>query len=285
MAGSPVLAQEPAGQGGQPSAAEIGKKLSNPVSDVWALFTEFDFAFNEGDLPGGDGKVTYSTLFQPILPISLTENYRLITRPTIPIVWSTPVPRSNRAGGVDFNRKTGLGDMLLPLLLSPVEPFKFAGGDVVGGIGPTWLFPTSTNDALGKQKWGLGPAGVLVWKNDKVTVGTFPQYWWSIADRSSNRPKMSQGSFLYFFFYNLPDAWQVGFNPSITFDAEASSDNKWNVPIGITVAKTIKIGNMPVKFQLGGEWSPVRQDDYGKQFLIKLNIIPVIQPLIKGTLF
>jgi hypothetical protein len=53
----------------QQDAAAVGKALSNPMSDVWALFTEFDFAFNEGDIPGGDGKVTYQTIFEPVMPI------------------------------------------------------------------------------------------------------------------------------------------------------------------------------------------------------------------------
>ena len=35
----------------------------------------------------------------------------------------------------------------------------------------------------------------------------------------------------------------------------------------------------------GGEWSVVHQDDYGKRFLIKLNVIPVIPNLIGGPLF
>ncbi len=34
----------------QGSLAEVGAKLSNPVSEVWALFTEFDVFFSDGDL-------------------------------------------------------------------------------------------------------------------------------------------------------------------------------------------------------------------------------------------
>lgn len=53
---------------------------------------------------------------------------------------------------------------------------------------------------------------------------------------------------LYFLVFNLPDAWQVGMNPTITYDHKASSGNKWNVPIGLTAAKTTRIGGIPVKF-------------------------------------
>src|SRR5512136_2562865 len=53
----------------QGSLAELGAKLSNPVSDVWALFTEFDFFFSDGDVNRGDAKIGGRMIFEPILPI------------------------------------------------------------------------------------------------------------------------------------------------------------------------------------------------------------------------
>lgn len=90
---------------------------------------------------------------------------------------------------------------------------------------------------------------------------------------------------LYFFAYNLPNAWQIGFNPTISYDHNASLDNKWNVPVGFFVAKTVKMGKVPVKFQLGVEYSAVRQSAFGQQAQIKLNIIPVIPSLVKTPIF
>ena len=90
---------------------------------------------------------------------------------------------------------------------------------------------------------------------------------------------------LYFAFYNLPDAWQIGFNPTISYDAKASSGNRWNVPVGLTATKTTRIANRPVKFQLGFEYSVVSQDDFGQRFQIKLNVIPVIPAPIKKSIF
>jgi hypothetical protein len=37
--------------------AEIAAKPANPVSDIWALFTEFDICFNDGDMNRGAAKV------------------------------------------------------------------------------------------------------------------------------------------------------------------------------------------------------------------------------------
>ncbi len=270
--------------------AEIGAKLSNPVSNVWALFTEFDTTFFDGDVNEGDAKVGSSMLFQPILPIPLFgEDWKLIVRPTVPVVWAQPRPDGIR-GGVSsilrvgtqatFNYDTGLGDTLLPMLVSP--PL----GNWLVGVGPTFTIPTSTQDSLGRQQWAMGPAGVLGYKTKDWVAGVFPQYFWGIGSRGDQGDERdaSYMSFLYFAFLNLPNAWQVGFNPSIAFDAKGSSGNKWNVPVGITVAKTVRMGKMPVKFQFGVEYSVVSQDDFGKRALIKLTVIPVIPSLIKRPL-
>ena len=39
------------------SLAEVGAKLSNPVSDVWALFTQFGLTFSDGDINTGDAQI------------------------------------------------------------------------------------------------------------------------------------------------------------------------------------------------------------------------------------
>ena len=78
----------------------------------------------------------------------------------------------------------------------------------------------------------------------------------------------------------------MGFNPTITYNDKAnSSDNKWNVPVGLGVAKTMKFGKMPVKFQFSVEKSVVRQDTFGKDWNVRLNVIPVIPALVKNPLF
>ena len=57
-----------------------------------------------------------------------------------------------------------------------------------------------------------------------------------------------------------------------------------NFPIGLTFAKTTKIGKLPIKFEFGGEYSVVHEEDYGQHWQIKLDIIPVIPALIKKPL-
>ena len=284
------------GGSGQGSAAEVGKKLSDPLSDVWALFTEFNHTWSDGDVTNGHEEGTH-IIFQPIMPFKLTENYKLITRPTLPITQNQDLPDGLRLkhnqspdhatgisiAGVKFSSQSGLGDMSLPLLVSrnprPGEKWGF-------GLGPTFVFPTATDDQLGTDTWEIGPAAVVTYKTKRFTGAVFGQYWWNYAETDSDAKDTSHGSILYSAWWNLPKAWQVGFNPTITYNDKArDSDNKWNVPVGLGVAKTMRFGKLPVKFQLAAEKSVVRQDTFGKDWNIRLNVIPVIPALVKNPLF
>jgi len=263
------------------SLAEVGAKLSNPISDVWAHFTEFTMAFNDGDVNDGDPEIGGGVIYQPILPVPIygkgKDEWRLIVRPTIPLLLGQPVPQ----GPNSFDNKTGIGDTLLPL------PLSAPTGSWILALGPTFLLPTSTKDSLGDQQWGAGPAGVFGYKNKTTTLVAFPQYHFGIGGRGDRGGKstVSKLSLLYAAYLNLPDAWQVGMNPTINYNDKASSGNKWNVPLGLLVAKTVAIGGRPVKFQFGFEYSVVSEDDFGKRMLFKLNVIPVVGALIKNPIF
>lgn len=221
-------------------------------------------------------------LFQPVMPFKLTTDWKLLTRPVVPIVFGGPIPTGIKPNGnANFDYKSGLGDISLPLLFSPVPK---PGEAFSVGFGPTFQFPSHTSTDLGTDTWEAGPAAVVTHKTKKTTIGVLAQYWWSYQE-SGNTPNTSHGSVLPFFYYNLPDAWQIGFNPTITYNDKATSGNQWNVPVGITVAKMSKVCTQPVKFQLGVEYAVQRQDDFGPEWRLKLNIIPVIKSPQKKPFF
>jgi hypothetical protein len=62
-----TLARAQTQEAGQ-SAQELSKQLSNPVTNLWSL----NFQFNNYILDNGHWN--HNLLFQPVLPISLTEN-------------------------------------------------------------------------------------------------------------------------------------------------------------------------------------------------------------------
>ena len=264
---------------------QVGAKLANPLSDLWALNTSFNMPqFYDGDVNTGDPKLGATMLFEPILPIPLhgtgDAEWRLATRPIIPIIFSKPIP----TGFDEFDDTGGLGDIQLPLLVN--LPEKYAP-HLLLGAGAVGLFPSATDDDLGQDQWALGPAVVLGYKTKKLTTGIFPNYFWKVGSSGQDKdtPDISQGSLLYFLTLNLPDAWQVGFNPTITYNHQADSENKWNVPVGLFAGKTIKIGKMPVNIKAGVEYSVVSPDTFGQRAQFRFQITPVIPGLIKNPIF
>jgi hypothetical protein len=149
-------AKKESGGSGHGDMGEIGKKLANPLANLWALnFNSFMPGFFDGDVNNGDAKLGATTIFQPILPVPLIgegiDEFRVILRPVVPLIWSTPIPK----GFDDFDHKSGIGDIQLPFVFS--VPASIAGKWILGA-GPVFEFPSATDDALGADQWSAGPA-------------------------------------------------------------------------------------------------------------------------------
>jgi hypothetical protein len=63
------------------------------------------------------------------------------------------------------------------------------------------------------------------------------------------------------------------------------SGNMLTFPIGLNVSKVIKIGPLPVKFQVQGQYMPVHPDVFGQKWNLQFAVTPVIPKLIKENIF
>jgi hypothetical protein len=257
---------------GKASLTEVNKELSNPISTIWALsFQQNTFWLNKPE------RNVVNMLFQPVLPVSLTSNWNLISRPVIPVFNSTPYV--NNSG--NLHRITGFGDTALVELLSPSP--RLAGPWLVGA-GPTFIFPTASNSRLGQNKWQIGPTGLLGYLSEKWIVGVFPQQWWSVGGPGPNT--ISQMNLQYFFAYFPAAGWSVGTSPNMLVNWYASKNsNKVTFPIGLNISKVVKLGPLPVKFAVQGQYMPVHPDVFGQKWNLQFAVTPVIPKLIKGNLF
>jgi hypothetical protein len=66
----------------------------------------------------------------------------VVTMPTVPILFSQPVPK----GFDDFSSLGGLGDIQLPMLVSAPS------GNRAFGAGATWSLPTATRGEFGRDQ-------------------------------------------------------------------------------------------------------------------------------------
>lgn len=252
------------------SLKEVNKELSNPISSLWAIaFQQNTYWLNRPE------RNNINLQFQPVLPVSLTDNWKLIRRPVLQQTNSAPYV--NRSG--DLHRVTGFGDAVLVSMLSPTD--RLVGNWLVGA-GPTFIFPTASNTRLGQNKWQIGPAGVLGYIGDKYIIGVFPQQWWSVGGVGSST--VSQFNAQYFASYFLPHGCSVGTSPNILVNwyARKSSD-LLTFPIGLSVSKVQKIGILPVRFALQGQYMPVHPDAFGQKWNVQVIVSPVIPKLIRGN--
>ena len=271
------------------SIKELSQQSANPVGKNAYIFTQFAATFNDGDLNTGDAHLAGSITFQPIIPIPLfgsgKDEWRIVTRPTINLFIEQPVPHGFQGQLDDFERETGLSDLIVPLPLA--LPENIAGRWLLA-LGPSFGFPTATDEGFGFEQYTAGVSGVFGYIADNWMVGAYPQTYFRIADakgRDSNDRTAQYGNMFYWFFYNITDDWQVGTNPTIQYDQKAGRGNRWNVPLGLTVSKITKLGNTPVRLEFGVDYSVINEDDYGEVARFKFNVIPVVGRPIKKSIF
>ncbi len=263
---SPVAAAE-TDEGGQ-SAKELNKQLSNPVTNLWSL----QFQFNNYILENGHWN--NNLLFQPVLPISLTENWTLINRPVIPLYQSVPHP----IGPDRVRQTTAFGDIAAVEMLSPAhsDPWLLA-------LGPTFIFPSASSKFTGQGQYQIGPAGVLGYLAKDYIIGVFPQQWWSVSE--GDRPAVSQLNLQPFAAWFFGEGWSVGYSGNILADWHASSGDMWTVPVGLAIGKVVKLGRLPVKFNIAGQYMPVHPSEFGQEWNVQVSVTPVLPKLFKGTVF
>lgn len=208
------------------STEELAKQLSNPVADLVSV----PFQLNYDENIGADDSGSRWTLnIQPVIPISLSEDWNLISRTIVPVVSTDGIPTG--AG-----TETGLGDTVQSLFFSPKQP---TSNGWIWGAGPVFVFPTSTEDTLGAGEWGAGLTGVALRQEGPWTYGGLTNHIWDIGGDTD----INQTFLQPFVSYTTPTAWSFALNTESTYDWERE---QWSVPVNVTASKVTRIGDQLV---------------------------------------
>jgi hypothetical protein len=226
-----AVAQEPSKTTQQPGgndAADLSKKLANPVASLISFPIQTNFDFGMGTGSGWRN----TTNVQPVIPVALNKDWNLISRTIVPTIHQGNVVAQGTS-------QSGLGDTVQSLFLSPnkTEPF-------IWGAGPAILIPTATNDFLGSKQLGLGPTIVALKQQSGWTFGGLWNHIWRVGGRSS-RPRVNSDFIQPFLAYSTKDGWTYTLNTESTYDWTGKS---WSVPIHFVVAKVVRLGKQPVSF-------------------------------------
>jgi len=236
-------------------SAELAKKLSNPVASL--ISVPFQFNYDEGFGEKDAEKITLN--IQPVIPITLNDDWNLIVRTIVPVVY-----QGSLADGIDS--EFGLGDTVQSFFFSPKEP---TSNGWIWAVGPVFLWPTGTDEILGSEKWGAGPTGLMLKQEHGWTYGILANHLWSYAG-DDDREDVNATFLQPFLSYTWPSATTVGMNLESTYDWNGE---EWTIPLNLFVNQLVKFGKQPVQFSIGPRFyldSPDGGPEWGARFSVTL---------------
>ena len=228
------------------SAEELAKLAQNPVGNLISVPIQYN-----GNLNFGPEKGTQSTVnIQPVIPISVNNDWNIITRTILPVVWLPSL-------GPGDPSVSGISDLQVSAFLSPANP-----GEWIWGVGAIAQAPTHSNGKLGNDNWGLGPTFVVLHleKGSPWVYGVLVNNVWSLGS-SDDSPSYSNGLIQPFLNYNLPDGTYLTTSPILTVNWKAEGSQRWTVPIGGGIGKIFHFGKLPVNMQVAAYYNVARPDD------------------------
>jgi len=238
---------------------DLARAAQNPIADLISVPFQNNTNFDIGGLNYEQNVLN----IQPVIPFHLSEDWNLITRTIIPVIYQ---PALFDGDDHDF----GLGDIQFTAFLAPTKTF---GGWLIGA-GPVLRFPTATDERLGARKWAVGPSAVVIKIEGPWVIGSLFQQVWSVA--GSGDGNVSEFLWQPFINYNIPDGggWYLTTSPIITANWQADdSDDRWTVPIGGGVGRVFRIGSQPVNCSFQGFYNVEKPDvvgDWTLRFQVQL---------------
>ncbi len=221
-------------------SSDLAKASQNPVGDLVSLPFQNNTSFGIGP----NDAVSNVLNIQPVYPVSLSKNWNLINRGIVPVIY-----REEVLPALELGDATGLGDISYTGFISPAE-----SGKLIWGVGPSFLFPTATEDRWASDKWSAGVGVVLLTMPGQWVVGVLAQNVWSFAG-DDDADDVNQFLLQPIINYNLSGGWYLTSVPVITANWEADSDNRWTVPIGGGFGKITQWGKQPVDLSLSAYYN------------------------------
>lgn len=211
------------------SNEELAKQLANPIASLICVPLQFNYDSDIGINDTGD---RYQLNIQPVIPISLNDDWNIVSRTILPVVSQDDIVPG--AGS-----QSGLGDVVQSVFFSPKQP---TAGGWIWGAGPVLLLPTATDDLLGADKWGLGPTAVALKQNGTWTYGALANHIRSVAG-DDDRQDISATFLQPFLAYTTKTALTLTLNTESTYDWKSE---QWAVPINVIASKVTNLGNQLV---------------------------------------
>ena len=244
---SAAASSEAAEKSGGVSAADA----QNPVASVVSVPFQNNTYFGAGPYKS----TANAMLVEPVVPFKLGENWAVISRTIIPIVYE---PRVSPDRGGTF----GLGNLQPQFYLTPAHP-----GSVIWGIGPQLWLPTATDKSLGNNHLGGGPAAVLLSIQGHWLYGALISQMWA----GNGKGRTNQFTFEPIVFYNMARGWYLTSTPVVTAQWDERGHNVWTVPVGGGVGRLFKVGSQPINMRIEA-FDNVHRPDFAPSWQVQFQV-------------
>ena len=253
----PAIASSAEEAGAAHSAAELAKKLSNPVAALISVPLQLNY---DQDIGSADEGERFTLNIQPVIPVSISKDWNLISRTILSIIDQSDI--SSGAGS-----QSGIGDIVQSVFFSPKAP---SAGGLIWGVGPVFLLPTASDDLLGSEQWGTGPTAVVLKQEGHWTFGALANHIWSFAG-DDDRADINATFLQPFVSYTTTKAVTYSFNTETTYDWESSEAS---VPLNLGVAKVTRFGSQLVSLGAGVRYyidsTPTGSEGFGARLVFTL---------------
>jgi hypothetical protein len=254
----------PDGGAAEPSAEELAAKLANPNTPLASLTLKLQHRTYQGDLPDAGDQHGTTMLFQPSFPYPLPNGDQILFRPAIPFQFDQPVFDASR---LDFDSEIGLGDISFDLAYA-----RTTKGGVLWAAGLISTLPTATNDALGADRYTLGPELLIGKLTKNYVLGVFPNHQWDIG--GSGEADINLTSAQVFGTWLSGSGWSVGTSPVLSYDHNA---NQWTIPLNFSFGKTVILSGRPWKLSAEINYFVEQPDAFGPRWFFGMSVAPVIE--------
>lgn len=215
------------------STSDLAKKLTNPIGNLISVPFQYNYDANIGV----DKKGTSNTLVvQPVIPVKLNSDWNYIVRPVLTL---------QSLNNVNGYNGSGAGPVVVETFFSPNSTDGF-----IWGVGPVVSTPALSGANFGSSQTGAGVSAIGLIMKSPWTAGVLAYNTWNAGGNASN----GTANNLYyqpFVSYVTPSAWTFTVNTQSTFNWDARRAEN---PLNADVSKLVKIGDMPVSFQVGARY-------------------------------
>jgi hypothetical protein len=215
-------------------ATDLAQLVQNPIAKVVSIPFQNNLTFGAG--PDHDPQDVLN--IQPVLPFQLSEDWNVITRTIVPVIYQPALTPGGDAFG-------GIGDISLALYFSPVRLLS----SFIWGVGPALVFPTANHSALGQDKFSAGVSAVALSIQGPWLVGALVTEVTSVSGVAYRR-NVDQSLLQPFINYNFPRGWYLTSSPIVTVNWKAPGSQQWTVPVGAGGGRAFRLGKQALNAQI-----------------------------------